>query len=85
MQQRDPVKLDVQPSADNLRQTKETLEQLGAPDDASMPMRPTTGDSALTSPGATSTNDTSGLDMTQSPQTPISGRSLDDSAANNPF
>lgn len=85
MEQRDPVNLNVQPSADNLRQTKETLEQLGAPDDAKMPMEPATGDSTLTSPGATSTNDTSGLDMAQSPQTPIFGRSLDDSAATDPF
>lgn len=85
MEQRNPVNLDVQPSADSLRQTKETLEQLGAPDDANMPMTPATGDSTVTPPGATSTNDTSGLDMAQSAQTPISGRSLDDSAANKPF
>jgi hypothetical protein len=85
MEQRKPVNLDTQPSADELRTTRETLEQLGAPDDANVPMTPNTGDSTLTSPGEALHNDTSGLDMAQSPQTPISGRSLDDSAANDPF
>jgi hypothetical protein len=84
MEQRDPVNLDVQPSADNVRSTKETLEQLGAPDDT-MPRTPKNADSTVTPPGAMEHNTTSGLDMAQSAQTPISGRSLDDSAANDPF
>jgi hypothetical protein len=85
MEQRDPVNLDVQPSADNVRSTKETLEQLGAPNDDAMPMTPKNADSTVTFPGAMEHNTTSGLDMAQSAQTPISGRSLDDSAANDPF
>ena len=85
MEQHRPVNLDTQPSADELRTTRETLEQLGAPHDANMPTTPSTGDSTLTSPDEAEHNNTSGLDMAQSPQTPISGRSLDDSAANDPF
>lgn len=85
MEQRDPVHLDVQPSTDQLRTTRETLEHLGAPDDAHTPMTPNTGDSTLTPPGAMEHNSTSGLDMAQSSATPISGRSPDDNAANDPF
>jgi hypothetical protein len=85
MEQRKPVNLDTQPSADELRTTRETLEQLGAPDDASTPMMPNAVDSTLTPQNATSNDGTNDVDILQSPAAPIRDRPLSDSAGNDPF
>ncbi len=84
MERRKPVNLDTQPSADELRTTRETLEQLGAPDDANMPM-PNAADSTLTPQNATSNDGTNDVDILQSPAAPIRDRPLSDSAANDLF
>ena len=85
MNQRDPVNLDTQPSADSLRSTRETLEQAGVPDDANITMRPKSDDTSLAPDEAASTNDTNTIDMLQSPAAPIRERALSDSPHNEPF
>jgi hypothetical protein len=85
MERRKPVNLDTQPSADELRTTRETLEQMGVPDDANMPMPSNTGDSTLTPQNATSNDGTNDVDILQSPAAPIRDRPLSDSAANDLF